>query len=131
MSGQPEGKLLDYGCGDGTFIGLVAGRFKGCVGADIAPDQLDDCRRRFASLPNVRFRLVQELAATEHMSDYAVVTCMETLEHCTDQTVERVLADLSRLCRADGRVVISVPVETGPVFLIKCFMRKLAAWRRL
>jgi Methyltransferase domain len=101
------------------------------VGADIEPEQVDDCRRRFATVPNVTFCLVQELNGTEHTRSYGVVTCMETLEHCTDSTVDSVLADLDRLCTRDGTVVISVPIETGPVFVLKYLVRKLAVWRRL
>src|SRR5438552_10297315 len=87
-------RLLDYGCGDGTFLGFVADRFAACIGTDTAADQLDDCRVRFAAFPSVHFCLVDELLASEHARAYAVVTCMETLEHCTDPAVEKVLADL-------------------------------------
>jgi SAM-dependent methyltransferase len=107
-------KLLDHGCGDGTFLSLMSDKFNACVGADIEPEQVDDCRRRFATVPNVTFCLVQELNGAEHARSYGVVTCMETLEHCTDSTVDSVLADLDRLCTRDGTVVISVPIETGP-----------------
>ena len=127
--GTASDKLLDYGCGDGTFIGFVAGTFGACVGADIAPEQIDDCRARFQGIPNVSFCLVRDLALAEHARAYGVVTCMETLEHCTEESVQSVLADLNRLCASPGTVVISVPIETGPVFLIKYLVRKMAAWR--
>ena len=122
-------RLLDYGCGDGTFISFVAERFATCVGTDVAAEQLEDCRSRFASFPNVHFCLVGELAAPEHAHAYAVVTCMETLEHCLEPVVEHVLADLQRLCAPGGTIVISVPIETGPVFFLKYVVRKLAALR--
>jgi ubiquinone/menaquinone biosynthesis C-methylase UbiE len=128
---RPTEKLLDYGCGDGTFLSLMSDKFRACVGADIEPEQVDDCRRRFATVPNVTFCLVEELNRTEHTRSYGVVTCMETLEHCTDSTVDSVLADLDRLCTRDGTVVISVPIETGPVFVLKYLVRKLAVWRGL
>ena len=101
------------------------------MGADIEPEQVDDCRRRFATVPNVTFCLVQELNGAEHTRSDGVVTCMETLEHCTDSTVDSVLADLDRLCTRDGTAVISVPIETGPVFVLKYLVRKLAVWRGL
>jgi SAM-dependent methyltransferase len=128
---HPADKLLDYGCGDGTFIGMVADNFATCVGADTAADQLEDCRDRFEDVRNVRFCLVTDLASAEHVGAYAVVTCMETLEHCLEPVVERVLADLQRLCAPDGLIVISVPIETGLVFWVKYVVRKLAAWRGL
>src|SRR6476660_4915334 len=109
---RPTEKLLDYGCGDGTFLSLMADKFRVCVGADIEQEQVDDCRRRFAEVPNVTFCLVHDLNGAGHTRAYGVVTCMETLEHCTDSTVDRVLADLDRLCTRDGTVVISVPIET-------------------
>jgi len=56
---------------------------------------------------------------------------METLEHCLDGIVEVVLADLARLCAPTGRVVISVPIETGLTFMGKSVIRKLAAIRGL
>src|SRR5262245_44016650 len=105
-NGRPTEKLLDWGCGDGAFLSLTADKYRACVGADIEREQVDDCRRRFAVVPNVTFCLVQELNGAEHTRSYGVVTCMETLEHCTDSTVDTVLADLDRLCARDGTVVI-------------------------
>ncbi|WP_439625427.1 class I SAM-dependent methyltransferase [Gemmata sp.] len=127
----PVGQLLDYGCGDGTFLAMVADRVGTAVGADVAADQLRDCAERFADRPGVRFAHVRDLAAPEHAGAYDVVTCMETLEHCPTPVVEVVLADLGRLCKPGGRVVISVPVETGPPFLLKYAVRTAAAWRGL
>jgi hypothetical protein len=56
---------------------------------------------------------------------------METLEHCTEPVVDRVLAELARLCTPTGRVLISVPIETGPSFVLKYMFRTMAAWRKL
>jgi len=127
----PEQKLLDYGCGDGTFLGLVSDQFRECWGADIALDQIEDCRSRFREIPNVNFCGVSDLRGEEHTHAYAVVTCMETLEHCTEPVIDIVLEDLIRLCSPSGKVIISVPVEIGPTFLFKYAIRKLAAWRGL
>ena len=102
-----------------------------CVGTDLDTTQLDDCRRRFSDIPNVRFLSTGQLAAPEHRSAYELVICMETLEHCPAPAVETVLNDLERSVRRDGRVIISVPVETGPAFILKYVVRTLAAWRGL
>src|SRR5690348_14571968 len=39
-------RLLDYGCGDGTFLSQVEDLFPEAVGADIAGDQVEDCKAR-------------------------------------------------------------------------------------
>jgi 2-polyprenyl-3-methyl-5-hydroxy-6-metoxy-1,4-benzoquinol methylase len=124
-------KLLDYGCGDGTFLSMAASQVSSGHGADIATDQVKDCQTRFADLQNIRFSTIAEIADSAHVGSYDLVTCMEALEHCTDPIVEIVLKDLARLVAADGRVIISVPIEIGPTFLLKLLLRKLAALRGL
>jgi SAM-dependent methyltransferase len=123
--------LLDYGCGDGQFLAMVADWFPEATGADIAEDHLADNRVRFGHLPGIRFLHTGALAAPEHAGEYGLVTCMETLEHCLPDEAERVLADLVRCCAPDGLVIISVPIEIGPSFLIKGAARTAAAWRGL
>jgi glycosyltransferase involved in cell wall biosynthesis/SAM-dependent methyltransferase len=131
LIGAAPRRLLDYGCGDGTFLAMAADRIGTGCGADLDAAQTEDARRRLASFRNLRFCTIGELSAPTHASAYDVVTCMETLEHCTEDIVHLVLRDLSRLVAADGRVVISVPIETGPTFLLKLLVRKAAAWRGL
>jgi 2-polyprenyl-3-methyl-5-hydroxy-6-metoxy-1,4-benzoquinol methylase len=121
-------RLLDYGCGDGTFIALTHGLFPSVVGADIDAAQLDDCRRRLGDLEGVAFVRTADLEAGA-AGAFDVVTCMETLEHCVDRERVRVLAELKRFVRPAGRVVISVPIEIGPALLGKQLFRAIAAWR--
>ena len=131
LIGAAPRRLLDYGCGDGTFLAMAADRIGTGCGADIDAGQTDEARRRLAGFTNLQFCTIPDLSAPAHSSAYDVVTCMETLEHCTDDVVQIVLRDLARLVAPDGRVVISVPIETGPTFLLKLLVRKAAAWRGL
>ena len=48
-------RLLDYGCGDGTFLALVQDLFPEALGVDVAADQVADCARRFAGSPGITF----------------------------------------------------------------------------
>jgi 2-polyprenyl-3-methyl-5-hydroxy-6-metoxy-1,4-benzoquinol methylase len=123
------GRLLDYGCGDGTFLALVHDLFPGAVGADIDAAQTADDARRLRGLP-LSFVPVSALDAA-HTAAYDVVTCMEVLEHCLDDERRRGVAELRRLVRPGGVVVISVPIEVGPSLPAKQLGRALAAWRNL
>jgi SAM-dependent methyltransferase len=123
------GRLLDYGCGDGTFIALTHGTFSRAVGADVDAAQIADCRQRLGSLAQVEFVLTTALLSPDHTRAYDLVTCMETLEHCLDAERERVIGELARLCASGGRIVISVPIEIGPALAGKQLFRALAAWR--
>lgn len=126
LLGPHAGRLLDYGCGDGTFLAMAASQIQSGDGADISADQIAACRRRFADTTNLRFFHVSELIGSDFEHQYDVVTCMETLEHCLDATVDVVLADLARLVTTTGRVIISVPIEIGPTFFFKTAIRKFA-----
>jgi 2-polyprenyl-3-methyl-5-hydroxy-6-metoxy-1,4-benzoquinol methylase len=123
------GRLLDYGCGDGTFVALTHGAFSQAVGADVDAAQIVDCRRRLAHLDGVSFIVTATLDAAEYGHAFDVVTCMEVLEHTTDAERVRVLDSLVRLARPDGRIVISVPIEIGPALVGKQLFRAIAAWR--
>lgn len=121
------GRLLDYGCGDGTFIALTHGAFTEAVGSDVDAAQLAECRRRFDGMAGVRFVRSADLSSIA--AGYDVVTCMEVLEHCVDEERRRVLDDLRALVARGGQVIISVPIEIGPALLGKQFFRAIAAWR--
>ena len=124
-----NGRLVDYGCGDGTFIALTHGMFSRAVGTDVDAAQLAECRRRLGSLDRVDFVRTAALASREHDAQYDLVTCMEVLEHCPDAERRRVAGELSRLCAPGGRIIVSVPIEIGPALAGKQFFRAIAAWR--
>jgi 2-polyprenyl-3-methyl-5-hydroxy-6-metoxy-1,4-benzoquinol methylase len=123
-------KLLDYGCGDGTFLALINDLFPEAAGADIDPSQVRSCASRFTSMPGVTFALTDDLSDAKHAGAYDLVTCMEVLEHCLEDKIVGVVSDLRRLVNSNGTVLISVPVEIGPSLLGKEIIRTLAAWRR-
>jgi 2-polyprenyl-3-methyl-5-hydroxy-6-metoxy-1,4-benzoquinol methylase len=124
------GRLLDYGCGDGTFIAMVHGQFSACVGADNDGPQLAECAARLGALEHTRFVRTDALGA-EESGAYDVVTCMEVLEHCVDEVRAHVIAELRRLVAPRGRVIVSVPIEIGPALVAKQGARRIAAWRNL
>ena len=126
------GRLLDYGCGDGTFLALVQSseaRPALAVGAEIDPRIIIDCRRRFAALPDVHFMDVTALGRGGEAGTYDVIFCMEVLEHVTNALP--LLADFERLLTPGGTLVISVPIETGVPVLVKQLVRRVAGWRRI
>ena len=107
--------LLDYGCGDGTFLAKVSHTVERCVGADLAPQDVS----RGASIPIVAISDLDE----SHNGAYDLVFCMEVLEHCTAASEEKVLSDLRRLVGPHGAVVISVPIEIGATLFLKQMVR--------
>jgi 2-polyprenyl-3-methyl-5-hydroxy-6-metoxy-1,4-benzoquinol methylase len=121
------GALLDYGCGDGTFIALAHDLFRETTGTDVDVEQLHDCGRRLSSVSDVRFASLDELRQSAYAGHFDAVMCMEVLEHCPSDVQPQVLADLARLVRSHGVVIISVPIEIGPTLVLKQAVRATAA----
>jgi SAM-dependent methyltransferase len=124
------GRLLDYGCGDGTFVAMAHADFREAVGADVDAGQIAECRRRLGALPGVRFGLTRDVESGPARA-WDVVACMEVLEHCLEDERRRVVASLARLLHPGGIAIVSVPIETGPSLAAKQFFRALAGLRRL
>ena len=122
-------QLLDYGSGDGTFIALLQSSPAGpqlAVGAELADDVVEDCRTRHGD-PRLEFVRIDALDSPQYQARFDGLMCMEVLEHVVDR--ESVYALWKRLMKPRGRLIISVPVETGMALAIKQMMRKIAGWR--
>ena len=128
--GARDGRVLDYGCGDGSFLSMLSDgdvRPRHCVGAELHASLVDDCRRRLGARENLDFVLVGELDADAHRGAFDLVVCMEVLEHVIDPAA--VVERLARLLAPGGRLLVSVPVETGLPLLFKQAARRVAGWR--
>jgi hypothetical protein len=99
------------------------------VGAEIDQVLVDGARERFRALAGLSFVHAGDELDALPAAGFGVLTCMEVLEHCTAETVERVLGRLKRLAAPGAAVIISVPVETGPALLVKQAARAAAGLR--
>lgn len=125
-------RVLDYGCGDGTFLAMLMeskGRPGFAAGAEIDERLVEDSQNRFASIPSLSFVRLKDLKTAEHAGQYDAVFCMEVLEHVVE--VEPLLNDFDRLLAPAGQLIISVPVEIGLPIIIKQTVRRIAGWRGL
>jgi 2-polyprenyl-3-methyl-5-hydroxy-6-metoxy-1,4-benzoquinol methylase len=123
-------RVLDYGCGDGTFLGLLMNGEPAprvAVGAELTMSIVADCRERFKAQKGLHFMLIEDLERPAHHGAYDAVYCMEVLEHVIDPAA--MLDTFDRLLAPGGRLVISVPIETGLPVVVKQVVRRIAGWR--
>jgi SAM-dependent methyltransferase len=123
-------RVLDYGCGDGTFLALLMSEATAptaAVGCEAQARLVADCQARLGTQPGLSFLTIDELDAAAHAGAYEAVVCMEVLEHVVD--LRPVLDNFERLLAASGQLLISVPVETGLPLLVKQSARRVAGWR--
>lgn len=123
-------RLLDYGCGDGTFLALLQASSAPpaeAVGVELDDFQVNDCRARLGDRRGLRFESIAALDTEAHRETYDAVVCMEVLEHVVD--LDRVIERLWRVLADSGTLLVSVPVETGLPLLLKQAARRIAGWR--
>lgn len=122
--------VLDLGCGDATYFALLLQSPdcpKTAVGAEVDPRVVKANRIRFADHPQVSFVFQEDLEAPEYRGTFDAVVCMEVFEHLTDP--DHYLDLIHSLLRPGGRLLLSVPVETGPTLVFKQAVRRIAGWR--
>jgi SAM-dependent methyltransferase len=123
-------RILDYGCGDGTFLALLQGSPAPpaeAVGAELDEFQVSDCRARLGGRAGLTFESIARLDDEAHRERYDGVVCMEVLEHVVG--LDAVIDRLWRVLAPDGTLIVSVPVETGLPLLVKQAVRCVAGWR--
>lgn len=97
--------ILDVGVGRGYFINMVkwSKRFERVQGIDI----IDHNPRRFAKGVKVTKMSVTQLQFADN--EFDCVTCMEVLEHLTDDELPLALSEIRRV--AKNQLIMSVPFE--------------------
>jgi SAM-dependent methyltransferase len=122
--------LLDFGCGDATYLALLMASPhapRTAVGAELHAGVVEDNRRRFGHVPGLGFEFQADLFAPAQAGRFDAVVCMEVLEHIYD--TGKFLRLFAHVLRPGGRLLVSVPVETGPAVLVKQSARTVAGWR--
>ena len=99
--------VLDIASGEGYGSTLLAGRARSVVGVDISATAVAHAREKYAAATNLRFEQGSVTAVPLASASVDVVVSFETVEHLTEQS--QMLAELKRVLRPDGVLVISSP----------------------
>jgi SAM-dependent methyltransferase len=98
----PEAEILDAGCGSGRNMVELA-RLGSVTGVEIADASVARARER--AIGDVVQCSITELPFPDGHFDLTV--CLDVIEHIEDQ--QRALAELHRVARPGGRLVVTVP----------------------
>ncbi|MGH1341684.1 MAG: class I SAM-dependent methyltransferase [Nannocystales bacterium] len=103
--GSPKGlDVLDVGCGTGRHAHWMARNGAHVTGVDFSLGMLEQLRSKDApELRLIEHDLTQGLPQTDDSAD--LVTCCLVLEHLPK--LELIFAEMARVCRPGGRVLIS------------------------
>lgn len=115
--------LLDYGCGDGYFLRMCSEKIPAehLVGYEPDPDMYHEAAHVTRGTGITIVRTIDAL----HSGAFTKITCLETGEHLVDKELDALLVNIERLLAQRGRMVLSVPIETGVPALLKNTFRIL------
>jgi SAM-dependent methyltransferase len=110
-------RVLDYGCGAGTMLRLMAangfrGRLTGC---DVSQGMLDEAARRWSGGPAPVLRLQRGASAPFPGGSFDLVLISAVLHHVALQERPEVYAELCRLIRPGGTIVVFEHNPLNPV----------------
>lgn len=105
-------RLLDIGCGMGDLLVLLRDRYAELRGVDPSPDMVAQCRRNLAIRGlGERSRVAQGLAESlDHdTGSFDTVLLLDVYEHIRPAERTRALAEIRRVLRPEGELVLATP----------------------
>lgn len=109
-------KVLDFGCGDGKFLQLLAdNRGPKADSMDLYGIDISEEAIQLAKCMNVHAKVRYEAVDIADVDDlYECISCIEVLEHIPDDVVPIVLQQIYRCLMPGGMAIISVPSTNRP-----------------
>ena len=105
---SPGDRVLDLGCGEGSFAAALLGAGAQVTMADVAEGALERAR---AKAPGAEAVLLEEDSPLPFPDgSFDLVWCGETLEHVAD--VVGLAAEVRRVLREDGTLLVTVPNQS-------------------
>ena len=114
-----KGKILDYGCGTGVFISIL-NKIKPHSAIGYEPFMKEKYTKDNPIYPEYNDVL--------KCSPFDTITIFEVIEHLSNEKFDEFLLRADELfCKNRGTILVSVPIEIGPVLIPKEIYRVLAS----
>ena len=126
-------KALDVGCGTGTISLYLANRGLSVDGVDISKLAIKSAKKNsdnFNLSRKTNF-VIKDIQKGEINGSYDLIVISEVLEHLKNDN--KVLLNLIKLLKKNGKIIISVPSANAPLFklgLLKKFDKQVGHLRR-
>ncbi|WAC49719.1 class I SAM-dependent methyltransferase [Asticcacaulis sp. SL142] len=122
LNPQDQMRIVDYGAGDGELVVRLKSHLPNAEFICFEPGHSLYVQAQMHLMGRDRVRLTA-VSADIHDGWADAVFCLEVFEHLPlDETVAA-LKEIHRILKPGGELIIGVPVETGPIALVKGLFR--------
>jgi ubiquinone/menaquinone biosynthesis C-methylase UbiE len=103
----PHDRVLDIGPGNGLLFELIHGQVSECYGVDPSEAMVDRLRKKFASIPKVRFEVAfaSKLPFPDGMFDKVVISDVISYME-SEEEVRKSIAEVKRVTKIGAQVYI-------------------------
>lgn len=121
IESNSEYSLMDFGCGDGTFMNQLNLRSSSVklVGFEPIMDSIE------GNQIEIYKNWEDIISKSKTIEGFDYVTCFEVLEHFSPENQLEALKKMNSVLKKDGKVIISVPIEKGFPALVKNLIRRV------
>lgn len=104
------GKTLDFGCGPGFLLEKLVGQGVHASGVDFDEDALNETRKRVDGSPCFEgVELIKNVPTHLPANQYDTIFFIETIEHIMPDRLDATFAELLRLLKPGGHLVVTTP----------------------
>jgi 2-polyprenyl-3-methyl-5-hydroxy-6-metoxy-1,4-benzoquinol methylase len=112
MGVRLRGRVLDFGCGPGYLLDLLVAQGVACEGADFSENAIAILNERLRHEPLFGgVTRLEQIPSSLPADAYDVVFCIELVEHLLDDDLETTVAELGRILKPGGTLVLTTPNE--------------------
>jgi len=108
---RPGEKILDIGCGIGSFAAALASQYRAEVLAiDASEYAINEVRRRYGNVDNLDSQVCDALLI-EYEEAFDKILCLDVLEHLSYNDAQILLKKIYTALRKGGSLVLCVPIN--------------------
>lgn len=112
LTGKLKGRVLDYGSGRGHLLNHLLAAGLDCYGIDFSKESIEMLNEKFREYPNWKQATVISNLTIPYPDDFFdVISCIEVLEHLPNKFLSAALAELKRILKPEGLILITTPFE--------------------
>ncbi|MFL6263124.1 MAG: class I SAM-dependent methyltransferase [Thermoanaerobaculia bacterium] len=104
---DPLGRVIDLGCGPGTFLGNLKKPFAHALGIDLAAPQIAYAQSRY-SRPGLEFR-AGDVTGLDRTERFDAAVSIEVVEHLRPEDTQGFLSAIYDILEPGGTMVLTTP----------------------